>query len=323
MLLIAILLSGCSTAERFSPTLDEIALPEPTVAELAAPSSTARPALPSPNSSPTNQPADITTSAPRPTSAPLATATPGPDAWKELPLLTADAERVREIYLHGLALGNDPHAFSKVGDCGSSVSWFLGPFDTSPQFYSLGEHTYLEPLIEYFQGSYGRQSVAARSGFNASSVFSPLWSDPQRCQPGEAPLVCEYRLHDPSFAFIMLGTNDRWHIDRFEPKMRQLIELTIAEGIVPIIGTKADNFEGDESINRIIARLALEYGVPLWNYWAAVQPLPNHGMDEDGVHLTWGPIRFDDPKVMQRAWPVRNLTAMQALQGVLAIATGS
>ena len=31
--------------------------------------------------------------------------------------------------------------------------------------------------------------------------------------------------------------------------MRIIIEDTIAQGIVPILGTKADNFEGDNSIN--------------------------------------------------------------------------
>jgi hypothetical protein len=117
----------------------------------------------------------------------------------------------------------------------------------------------------------------------------------------------------PSFAFIMLGTNDRWHLDTFEDDMRQIIEFSIEQGVVPIIGTKADNFEEDESINQTISRLAMEYEIPLWNHWLAVQSLPNQGLEKDGVHLTWGPVRFDDPENLQLAWPVRNLTAMQAL----------
>jgi hypothetical protein len=236
------------------------------------------------------------------------------DDWKDLPVLPDISLRVKEIYERGLSLGNNPRVFAKVGDCGSSISWFLGPFDEGPGYYSLGDHTYLQPLVENFAGSFGRNSVAARNGFTASSVFAPLWSDQNQCWPGEGPLACEYRVSKPSFSFIMLGTNDRWHMDTFEDNMRQIIEYSIEQGVVPILGTKADNYEEDESINRTISRLALEYEVPLWNYWLAVQPLPNHGLVKDGVHLTWGPVRFDDPENLKMAWPVRNLTAMQTLE---------
>jgi hypothetical protein len=245
----------------------------------------------------------------------LPTPTPAiaPQNWKDLPVLPRISSRAREIYEHGLSLGNNPDAFAKVGDCGSSISWFLGPFDQGPAHYSLGEYGYLEHLVEQFSGSFGRQSVAAQNGFTATSVFAPVWSDQTQCHPFEAPLACEYRVMKPSFAFIMLGTNDRWHLDTFEDDMRQIIEFSIEQGVVPIIGTKADNFEEDESINQTISRLAMEYEIPLWNYWLAVQSLPNQGLEKDGVHLTWGPVRFDDPENLQLAWPVRNLTAMQAL----------
>ncbi len=252
------------------------------------------------------------------------TLTMGQDDWKSLPAVPEIGSRVKEIFKLGLSLGNNPNAFAKVGDCGSSISWFLGPFDEGPEYFSLGDYAYLEPLVEKFAGSFGRYSVAARNGFNASSVFAPLWSDPTQCNPGEGPLACEYRVLKPSFAFIMLGTNDRWHIDTFESNMRQIIEFSIEQGVVPIIGTKADNFEEDESINRIIANLAREYEVPLWNYWLAVQSLPNQGLEEDGVHLTWGPVRFDNPENLHKAWPVRNLTAMQMLDAVwAAVADGN
>lgn len=242
------------------------------------------------------------------------TATMTQDDWKGLPVLPDISPRAIEIYERGLSLGNNPNVFAKVGDCGSSISWFLGPFDEGRENYNLGDHTYLQLLIDNFAGSFGRNSVAARNGFTASSVFAPIWSDQTQCWPGEGPLACEYRVSKPSFAFIILGTNDRWHMGTFEDDMRQIIEYSIEGGVVPILGTKADNFEEDESINRTISRLALEYEVPLWNFWLAVQSLPYHGLEKDGVHLTWGPVRFDDPENLQMAWPVRNLTAMQALE---------
>jgi len=76
--------------------------------------------------------------------------------------------------------------------------------------------------------------------------------------------------------------------------MRKIIEYSIEQGVIPILTTKADNKEEDGSINATIARLALEYQVPLWNFYAAVDPLANNGLQEDMAHLTWGRNLFDD-----------------------------
>jgi hypothetical protein len=231
-------------------------------------------------------------------------------------VVPAVSPRVREIYQRGLELGNNPRAFSKVGDCGSTPAWFLGDFDRGPRYYSLGVYQSLAEVIQEFQGSFARTSLAAKSGFNASSVFAPLWANRKFCESNETPLACEYRLHRPAFAFITLGTNDRWHMDTFEAQMRRIIEFSIEQGVVPILATKADNEEGDGSINATIAALAHEYDIPLWNYWLAVQPLPDHGLQDDQAHITWGPNRFNDPHAMEKGWPVRNLTALQVLDAV-------
>jgi len=239
-----------------------------------------------------------------------------PDDWKEMPIIPEISPNIIQIYTMGLSRGNNPRAFSKVGDCSTSNAWFLGPFDEGEAYYRLGEYTYLEPMIDHFQGSFARDNISTRNGFNAASALSPLWADPGVCNPGETPLECEYRVHKPSIVFIMLGTNDRWHMETFEEDMREIIEISLDHRIVPIIATKPDNFEGDESINRLLAQLAIEYEIPLWNFWAAVQPLPNAGLEEDGVHLSWGPTYFDDPDIMKLGWPMRNLTAMQALYAI-------
>ena len=126
----------------------------------------------------------------------------------------------------------------------------------------------------------------------------------------------------PMIAIITLGTNDIWRPEEFEPQMRKIIEYTIQEGVIPILATKADDAEGDGSINSTIAELALEYEVPLWNYWLAVQPLPGHGLQGDGAHLTFGRNFFDSPLELSKAWPIRNLTALQALNQVWMKITG-
>lgn len=246
-----------------------------------------------------------------PTPEPLPTLSPG--EWETLPVIPVVTSEIQEIYARGLALGNHPNAFSKIGDCGSTPAWFLGDFDRGPRFYNLGAYIGLEEVIQTFQGSFSRTSLAAKSGFNASSVFSLIWSDRSQCSANETPIACEYRVHRPMFAFVTLGSNDVYHQDTFEKQMRAIIEFSIDQGVIPILSTKADNLEGDGSLNATIARLAREYGVPLWNYWLAVQPLPDYGLQEDQVHLTWGPNRFNDPQAMKSAWANRNLTALQTL----------
>jgi hypothetical protein len=248
-----------------------------------------------------------------PTPQPSPTPSPDPQDWMEWPVVPLPSERVKEIYQTGLALGNHPNAFSKVGDCGSTPSWFLGDFDRGPRFYNLGEYTYLQTVIDYYQGSFGRTSLAALAGYNTSSVLTPLWSNKEFCANDESPLACEYRLHRPAIALITLGANDVYHLESFEPQLRKIIEYSIEQGVIPVLATKPDNVEKDHRINQTTARLAAEYQIPLWNYWKAVQPLPNHGLQEDGVHITFASNDFSNPLNMQAGWPVRNLTALQVL----------
>jgi hypothetical protein len=246
-----------------------------------------------------------TTTTPRPTLE--------PDEWQKLPVLPVLSARALAIVANGLSRGNDPHVFSKVGDCESRTTWFLGDFDAGPKNYALGEHADLQSVIQFYAGSFGRTSLAARPGFNTASVLTSFWADPKLCQRGENSLACEYRRNRPVMAFIMLGTNDVAHPDTFEKNLRQIIEYSLAQDVLPVLATKADNLEGDYSINSKIAALAQEYDLPLWNYWAAVQSLPGKGLQEDKAHLTYAPTNFGDPQAMRRAWPVRNHNALQIL----------
>lgn len=321
LLLALLILAGCASPATQNPAEPlSAAIPSATTAPTSAPTRNTTGAEAPPPASAT--PAASEEAPTSPATAELPTATPagprllGPDEWKTLPVVPEVSARAREIYRRGLELGRNPRAFSKVGDCGSTPAWFLGDFDRGPRYYRLGEYTGLEPVIEYFQGSFGRLSLAAKAGFSTSSLLTPLWADREFCEANENPLECEYRLHNPSFALITLGTNDVWHADSFEPQMRQVIEFSIENGILPILATKADNLEKDHSLNATIAQLAVEYELPLWNYWLAVQSLPDGGLQEDQAHITWGANRFDDPAAMQRGWPVRNLTALQVLDAV-------
>jgi hypothetical protein len=230
-------------------------------------------------------------------------------------VLPAVSDRAREIYRRGLALGNNPRAFAKVGDCMSVPPFFLAPFDRGE--YRLGAtYAYLQDTITNFAGSFERDSFAARDGLNVKSLFDPLWSDPTLCPPDESPLSCEYRLHQPSLALISLGTNGAWQTnEEYERYLRQIIDFSIERGVLPILSTKADNLEGGDRFNQVMVKLADEYQLPLWNFALAARALPNAGL-VDPYHLTWGQAFFDRPGPLSTGWQVRNLTALQSLDTV-------
>jgi hypothetical protein len=312
LLLMVTACAGLSTATP-TPAIQPTGMAA-TVTPTALPSATLKPTqtpLPA-----TAVPSATSTAAPTQTVPPAPTATNAPGWWHDLPVVPTLSERARQIYQAGLAKGNNPRAFAKAGDCETITDWFLVDFDRGPRFYGLGPYTDLQTTIDYFQGSFSRNSVAARRGFNAAALLTPFWADSTVCKPNETPLGCEFRLMRPSFVLIMVGTNDVAHKADFEHNLRQAIQFSLDQDVLPILATKADNLEGDESINDTIARLAQEYGLPLWNFWRAVQPLPDHGLVEDGAHLTHDTNFFDDPHNMLAAWPWRNLTALQVLDAV-------
>lgn len=247
--------------------------------------------------------------------APLPTK-PSCEAWQALPVVPTVSERARALYVQGQSTGNNPRAFSKIGDGEISTAWFFTMFELGEAYYDLGPFTDLSPVIEHFAGSFGRIGMAARRGFNTERILDPQQGNGDPCTGGESPLTCELRLHRPAFAILSLGTNQVWQPEEFEQGMRQLLDILVAENVVPILSTKGDNLEGDHRINRTIACLAQQYDVPLWNFWSAIQLLPNHGLQPDREHLTYGITDFADEQAMQTAWTVRNLTALQALDAV-------
>ncbi len=235
-----------------------------------------------------------------------------------MPVIPAGvSDAMRAVYQRGIENGNDPTRFSVIGDCQNVSSYFLSSFD-NPNDHSLGiEYGYLQPTIDYYPGSFSRISLAVKGGFNAAAVISPLRADPNSCNAGESPLDCELRVWKPSIVIVSMET--WWSqkpAEEYDKYMRKVLDRIIEFGAVPIIATKADNLEGAHAINNAIAQLAYDYDIPLWNFWAAVQPLPDQGLADDRFHLTFARNFFDDPKRMENAWPWRNLTALQSLDAV-------
>ncbi len=234
--------------------------------------------------------------------------------WQDLPVLPEFNDHARHILWLGIKNGHDPHAFSKVGDCDTSTSWYLSDYDRDQVYYDLGDYESLRPVLDFYHGSFSRLSLAATPGFSAASVLSTFWLNYDYCNYDELPLTCEYRIHNPLTVLISLGTNDGYNPPVFKENMRQIIELTLADNRLPILMLKADNVEKNFSINQDIADLAEEYDLPVWNFWAAIQQLENHGLQSDGIHLTFYSNYFSHPKTWETAWAYRNLTALQVLE---------
>lgn len=280
-----------ATAES-SPEREE---PPATATAQTAPTSTPRPPTPTPDYSPTP---DLR---------------PEPRAWRTWPVIPAVSQNAIDIYQRGLAMGTDPHTFSIIGDCQSEPPVFFGIY-ASERYFLQEDEQYLEETIDHFQGNFDRLHTTVKNGLSVASVFSPLWAPREVCQPGETPLECEFRLYRPSIVFINLGTN--WtngdgytHVDH----LRSVVEFVIEQGALPILSTKGDNHEGDHSINLMTAQVAYEYDIPLWNYWSAIQFLPNKGLAKE---------RQDANYLSVEAWDVRSYTGLRTLDRVWRLVNG-
>jgi LysM repeat protein len=225
-------------------------------------------------------------------------------------------QTIRLIYARGQALGNNAHAFSSVGDSTIEYPYFMTRFD-QPGSYNLGIFGYLQPTIDFFAGSFNRESQGVMRGLRASTALDPFWSNKNFCYTNESRVACEYRLQRPSFVFIRLGSNDTQPAV-FDQYLRQVVDFWIEKGVVPILGTKADRHEGpDNADNNVIRKIASDYNLPLWDFDALAQTIPGGGVGRDGVHLTsFYSHDFTAPEALQRGYGVHNLTGLMALDEV-------
>lgn len=265
----------------------------------------------------------ISTAAPTVAPSPVPSPTPlGPQDINGIPLNIIapmnpeTAANVAAIYSRGRELGRDPNAFSKLGDSTLLNPHFMGPFDEGD--YKLGDFAYLQPTIDRWRGSFERHGVGARHGLHSWTVFDPMWADEKWCESGENLLACELRLQNPSVIFIRLGSNDSGSPSGFRYNVKEVIEFATENGVIPIIGTKADRFEGSNENNDILRALADEYDVPLWDFDHLAETLPNHGLDTDNIHLVIDelPHDFTVAETFQRGHAMQDLSALIALDQV-------
>ncbi len=218
-------------------------------------------------------------------------------ALYSVPVIPKISDKMREAYQFGQTLGNNPHSITKVGDSLSANGLYLKLM--SQDNNELGPYDYLQDTLAYFGKSTAVNSVAARIGMTSYVIFDPMWANKDVCVPKETPLDCEYRLKKPIIAFIMFGPNDVKHMkaEQFEKQMRQLVEATVAKGIIPVVSTFSYNPEAElwpqaVAFNLALVKIAADEQTPLVNLWLAARPLPQYGLDGDDIHLKNSGFRF-------------------------------
>lgn len=228
--------------------------------------------------------------------------------WRTLPVVPEHISKTAmDIYRYGVEkMGRNGRFFSKIGDCHSFANVFLGEYDYQAGSYTLSDSDlYLEHAINYFQGAFNAMSYAVSNGMSAASALTTIWSDPYACNYGEPALLCEVRIHNPSLIFINLGTN--WVIGTdtavYEGYLDEIVYKLIQNGVLPVLTTKADNIEGNNMLNQITVAIAQKYDLPVFNFWAEAQKLPNGGLDaaRDNIHLA------------ADSWPIRSYWALKVL----------
>jgi hypothetical protein len=259
-----------------------------------------------------------------PTAAPTATPALAPPRhvavngvpWESIVVMPPEVvAHAREIFAAGRTLGRNPAAYSKVGDSTTENPHFLARFDEGP--YNLGDFAYLQPAVDQFRGSHGRDSIAVRIGLHAWTANDPMWAEPGLCLPNETPVECEIRVHNPSVILIRLGTNDVGAGGMFEANIRRIVDTAIAAGVIPVIGTKGDRHEGSNENNDILRRVAADYRIPLWDYDLVASTLPRRGLDVDNAHMmTFFAHDYTDPTAFTRGHAMHNLTALMMLDAI-------
>lgn len=233
-----------------------------------------------------------------------------------------------QIFAQGQAQGRNPANFSKIGDSITASRFMFYNFGNGN--YDLGAYGYLQDAINHFASganSFAHVTLSAGNGWSTLHVLDAQFSNRAVCEEGEIPLLCEYRISNPSIALIMFGTNDLTYMPpgMFQTALTTIVDLSVERGIIPVLST-IPNYQGQEALsnrfNNIVVNVANERGLPVWDYRGAMMSLPNQGLSADGIHPSApigaeaGAARFTPENIGASGYVVRNLTGLQMLDAL-------
>lgn len=218
------------------------------------------------------------------------------------------------------------NVFMKVGDSMTISNHFLKCF--AEDSIDLGAHGHLEGTRRFFnqvavgppKTSFNRASLSNRVGWTAA--------DPRRGSP--SPLELEITGTRPAFAVIMFGSNGSRLdvVHAFEHDLLADVDLLLGRGIIPLMSTippkinKPESMAAIPDMNAIVRAIAQSRQVPLMDYYAALQGLPDFGLALDGVHPQPYVVQWKahgcwlNDVALQSGMNVRNLLVLSSLDRV-------
>lgn len=246
--------------------------------------------------------------------------------------ITSEAQN---IFDRGLSVGNRADVFSKIGDSLTVATWAFYPIGWGQQ--QLGDYGYLQSVVDNFSSEVARDNnnsfsnvpLAADNQWTTFDLLNPQRGNPDICGINETPLDCEFRVVRPSIAFILIGTNDVETMDgaTYRQNLETILDKTIARSVLPVLSTLPNRSGFEEQIaefNTIIRETATQYQIPIWELNNSLSDLPNDGLDEDGVHLSYPPDTLEQWEAsanfignnLDYGYNIRNLTALQVLDAI-------
>ena len=213
--------------------------------------------------------------------------------------------------------------FAKMGGSSIESHAFLHCFGRGDHV-ALGPHTALSETLEHFRAG----NAQGRDPFRRESLATKVGWSVRHGLTGRPPRVLEeVRAIDARYALAFFGGNDVQGRDprEFGRRMEHLLELLTTRGVIPILGAvmpRGDDPEMDEvarRYNRVSRTLALAWGLPYVDFYAAVDGLPGRGLAGDGVHpnvlLDGGRSRACDltEEGLLRGQNQRNLRTLEVL----------
>lgn len=245
------------------------------------------------------------------------------------PLDDATLAHVRVVRARGATLGNRADVFVKIGDSITESQSFLS--DIGSGWFDLGANTSLDATVRFFRA---RTIASGRNSFNRQSLCATAgWTAANALEGSPSPLQRELSAARPAYALVMYGTNDidRGDLATWRANMNRILDTIEAGGTVAVVSTIPDRLDGSRpralvaAWNNGVRELAAARHLPLVDYWLALQPLPNKGLSDDGIH----PSVYEsngDPQSgalttegLRAGYNMRNLVALQALARLRAV----
>ena len=244
------------------------------------------------------------------------------------PVTAFVADRWRSIA--GVSSQPREDVFLKAGASSTVNANTLFCFDTDATT-DLGAHADLAGALAFFrQGDAAGSTPFARVTLAAASGRSAAWV----IDGAPSPLEQEWAAITPRVALVHFGTNDMnlgaTHgsaMVPFHEAMMTLVDDLLGRGTVPLllgITRRADSPAADlwvESYNAVIRGVAQSRQIPFIDLYQAIDPLPDHGLGSDGVHL----LAFGDgacvltEEGLQWGYNMRNLVALEGLDRAMAV----